>query len=241
VQSKDCTPPEGTLRAWDAAATWSDELPFVLLGLRAQHNTSTAQHNTSTAQHKLVFPWLRQFLVHKLSCQINFCQMMNFQLTPLSKKFPKPCMFLPLLCPGTILAPTCPACCQPSCSPSPSPGSVGAAWFHPFSSSTTSPTWSCAAAPAPSPSESGRGTRWSPSAALRLARPWTPRLVVRVAAADPLVSSPSSSLALPHDGPGTVFLPGEEVFTRPGPAAPSQPPQTQYPPHQHTPPKKLDL
>jgi hypothetical protein len=42
----------------------------------------------------------------------------------------------------------------------------------------------CAAAPAPSPSESGRGTRWLPSAALRLARPQMPCLAARVAAAD---------------------------------------------------------
>jgi hypothetical protein len=93
-------------------------------------------------------------------------------------------MFLPLLCLGTILAPTCPTSCQPSCSPPPLSGSVGAAWFHPFSRSTTAPTWSCAAAPAPSPSESGRMKRWSPSAALRLARPRTPRLAACVAAAD---------------------------------------------------------
>jgi hypothetical protein len=39
-------------------------------------------------------------------------------------------------------------------------------------------------APTPLPSESGRGTRWSPSAALRLAWPRTPRLAARVAAAD---------------------------------------------------------
>ncbi len=89
-----------------------------------------------------------------------------------------------LLCLGTILAPSCPASCQPSCSPHPSSGSVGAAWFHPFSGSTTAPTRSCAAGPAPSPSESGRGTRWLPSAALRLARPRMPRLAARVAVAD---------------------------------------------------------
>ena len=95
-------------------------------------------------------------------------------------------MFLLLLCLGTILAPSCPESCQPSCSPPPSSGSVGAAWFHPFSRSTTAPTRSCAAAPAPSPSESGRRTRWLPSAALRPARPRTPRLAARVAAADRL-------------------------------------------------------
>ncbi len=42
------------------------------------------------------------------------------------------CMFLPLLCLGTILAPICPASCQPSCSLPPLSGSVRAAWFHPF-------------------------------------------------------------------------------------------------------------
>ncbi len=63
----------------------------------------------------------------------------------------------------------------------------------------------------------------------------------RVSFSDPLVSSPSSSPAPPSDGPGTVFLPGEEVFARPGPAAPSQPPQTWYPSSQRTPPKRLDL
>jgi hypothetical protein len=109
---------------------------------------------------------------------------MNFQLTSLSKFFPKPCMFLLLLCLGTILASICPASCQPRCSPPPSSGSVRAAWFHPFSRSTTAPTQSCTAAPAPSPSESGRGTRWLPSAASRFARMWTPHLAARVAAAD---------------------------------------------------------
>jgi transposase InsO family protein len=86
-----------TLRARATAATWSEELPFVLLELRAQPT--------------LVFSRLRQFSVPKLSCQMNFSKMMNFQLTPLSKIFPKPCMFLLLLCLGTILAPSSPASC----------------------------------------------------------------------------------------------------------------------------------
>jgi hypothetical protein len=57
----------------------------------------------------------------------------------------------------------------------------------------------------------------------------------------PLVSSPSSSLAPPRDGPGTVFLPGEEVFARLGLAAPSPVPQTRYPSRQWAPPRRLDL
>jgi hypothetical protein len=92
-------------------------------------------------------------------------------------------MSLLLLCLGTILAPSCPVSCQSRCSPPTSSGSVGAA-FHPFSRSTTSPTRFCAAAPVPSPSESGRGTRWLLSAALRLARPRTPRLAACVTVAD---------------------------------------------------------
>jgi hypothetical protein len=60
----------------------------------------------------------------------------------------------------------------------------------------------------------------------------------RVLFSDPLVSSPSSSRAPPQDGPRTVFLPGEEVFARPGPAAPSQVPQTRYPSRQRAPPQR---
>jgi hypothetical protein len=63
----------------------------------------------------------------------------------------------------------------------------------------------------------------------------------RVSFSGPLVSSPSSSLAPPRDGPGIVFLPGEEVFACPGPVAPSQVPQTRYLSRQRAPPKRLDL
>ncbi len=101
----------------------------------------------------------------------------------------------------------------------PSSGSVEGAWFHPFSRSTTAPTRFCAAAPAPSPSESGRGMRWLEVVAVsRLkactaadATPGSPRCrgrppgsrsgglaaTKRVSFSDPLVSSPSSSLAPP--------------------------------------------
>jgi hypothetical protein len=72
-----------------------------------QHGPRSYPLYSSDSEHSrgktLVFPRLRQFLVHKLSCQMNFCKIMNFQLTPLSKIFPKLCMFLLLLCLGTIL------------------------------------------------------------------------------------------------------------------------------------------
>jgi hypothetical protein len=48
-------------------------------------------------------------------------------------------------------------------------------------------------------------------------------------------------LAPPRDSPGTVFLPGEEVFSCPGLAVPSQPPQMRYPFRQQAPPQRLDL
>jgi hypothetical protein len=173
AQSKDCTA---------ASRTHFAHAP------PRQHGPRSYPLCSSDSEHSrgktLVFPQLKQFSVPKLSCQMNFCKMMNFQLTPLSKNFPKPCMFLPLLCLGTILAPSYPASCQPSCSPPPSSGSVWEAWFHPFSRSTTAPTRSCAAAPDPSPSESGRGTRWLLSAASRLAQPRASRLAARVAAVD---------------------------------------------------------
>ncbi len=57
--------------------------------------------------------------------------------------------------------------------------------------------------------------------------PGGPAATRRVSFSDPLVSSLSPP-APPQDNPGTVFLPGQEVFARPGPAAPSQVPQTRY-------------
>jgi hypothetical protein len=191
--------------------------------------------STAEGRH-VVFPRPRQCAVHKLSCLMNCCKMMNFQVTPLSKKILNPCMFLLLLCLGTILALTCPVSCQPSCSPSPSSGSVGAAWFHPFSRSTRP-----LRGPAPQPlllhhqsRVAGQGGRRQPPNGLHV------RPTKQVSFSDPLVSSPSL-LAPPRDSPGTVFLPGEEVFARPGLAPPSQVPQTRYPSSQQAPPQRLDF
>jgi hypothetical protein len=71
--------------------------------------------------------------------------------------------------------------------------------------------------------------------------PGSPATTKWVSFSDLLVPSPSSSAVPPGDGPRTVFLPGEEVFALPGPAAPSQPPQTRYPSHQQAPPQRLNL
>jgi hypothetical protein len=71
-------------------------------------------------------------------------------------------------------------------------------------------------------------------------RPGGPATTKQVSFADPLVSPPSSPAPL-RDFPETVFLPGEEVFARPGPVVPSQPPQTWYPSRQWVLPQRLDI
>ncbi len=167
-----------------------------------------------------------------MSCQMNFCKIMNFQLTPLSKNFPKPCMFLLLLCLSTILAPSCPASCQPSCSPPPQLGLSG----RPGSTPSAALQW-----PLHGPAllrvsclKACTAVDTTPGSLHRRGRPPGSRpgglaATKRVSFSDPLFSSPSSSPAPPHDSPGNVFLPSKEVFACPGPAAPSQPPQTWYP------------
>jgi hypothetical protein len=72
-------------------------------------------------------------------------------------------------------------------------------------------------------------------------RPGGPAATKQVFFSDPLVSPPSA-WALPGDGPGTVFLPPcGGVLACPGPAAPSTPPKTQYPQCQQTLPTYLVL
>ncbi len=197
----------------------------------------------------LVFPRLRQFLALPLCCLMNFCKMKKCQLMLLSKIFQKLCMFLLFLCPGTILAPSCRTSCQATSSPPPSSGSVGAASSHPCSRSTTAPTPSYAAGSAPSPSESGPGTRSSPSAASRLARPRTPRLATRVAAA----SRHQAGLVFRPAGFYT-FLPGAATkrsrnrfptrrggFCTPRPGGAFTGATDAYLSRQRAPPKRLDL
>jgi hypothetical protein len=141
------------LSAHAAAATWSEELPFVLLRLRAQ-----PREDTGLSPAEAVFVTL-------IVLPNEFLQNEEMSVDAIIKIFQKFCMFLLFLCPGTILAPSYRVSCQASCSPPPLSGSDGAALSHPFSRSTTAPTLSCTADPAPSPSELGPGMRLSPSAA----------------------------------------------------------------------------
>jgi transposase InsO family protein len=80
-----------TLRARAAAATWSEELPFVLLGLRAQPREDAGLSPAEAVfGAQIVLP--NEFLQNELSVDV------------IIKNFQKPCMFLLLPCLGTILA-----------------------------------------------------------------------------------------------------------------------------------------
>jgi hypothetical protein len=241
VQSKDCTAASRTRLAH--APPWQHgPRSYPLCSLDSEHSRGKT----------LVLLRAEAVFGAQIVLPNEFLQNDELSVDTIVKNFPL-CMFLLLLCLGTILAPTCPVSCQPSCSLPPSSGSVGAAWFHPFSRFTTAPMRSCAAAPAPSPSVGSRdkvvaisclkactAAGATPGSLHRRGRPLVSHpgshaTTKRVSFSDPLVSSPSSSLALPRDGPGTVFLPSKEVFARPGPAVPSQTS------HQQASPQRLDL
>ncbi len=194
-----------------------------------------------------------------LCCLMNFCKMKKCQLMLLSKNFQKPCMFLLFLCLGTILVPSCQMSCQATSSPSPlvwvRQGGVipplQPLYDGPYAVLCRGPRSftfrvgsrdkviavsclkACTAADATSGSPCRRGRPPGP-------HPGGPAATKRVSFSDPLVSPPSPP-AQSRDGPGTVFLPGEEVFAHLGPAVPSQVPQTRYPFRQRAPPKRLDL
>jgi hypothetical protein len=159
---------------------------------------------------------LRQFLVLPLCCLMNFCKMKKCQLMLLSKIINK------------IIALR-----RPLCRPAPR-----APLLH-------HPSWVPGRGHRRQPPQGlhGRGRNpWQPASPRQTARftPSGPAATKRVSFSDPLVSSPSPP-APPRDGPGTIFLPGKEVFARPGPAASSQVPQTRYPSRQRAQPQRLDL
>jgi hypothetical protein len=101
------------LRARAAAATWSEELPLVLLRLRAQPREDTG---LSPAEAVFGAP---------IVLPNEFCKMKKCQLMQLLKIFQKPCMFLLFLCLGTILAPCYQTSCQATSSQPPSSGPTG--------------------------------------------------------------------------------------------------------------------
>ncbi len=167
-----------------------------------------------------------------MSCQMNFCKMMNFQLTPLFSKtlhvsapsLPRhnSSTELPSKLPAELLSAPLVWVRQGSLVPSLQP-----LYDSPYAVLRRSPrsftirvgSWdevvaasglkACTAADATpgSPCRRGRPPGSHPDGLVA---------TKRVSFSDPLVSSPSSSPAPPCDGPGTIFLPCEEVFCTPG-------------------------
>jgi hypothetical protein len=168
-------------------------------------------------------------------------------------------MLLLFPCPGTISVPSCQLSCQMSCWAPPLSGCNAAGASHLSTAPMTAPMPACGGGPAPSPSGSGRGTRSSPSAASRPARKRMPHLAV----CDATAIRRASDLAVPPPRTGSrlqtrLFLHlllwcRQETVPEPFsylarrflharvPAAPSQPPQTQYPSHQRVTLQRLDL
>jgi hypothetical protein len=184
------------LRARTAAASWYEELPFVLLGLHAQ------------LRETLVFPRLRQFLALQLSCPTNFCKEMNFLLMKLSKKFKTtldaPAFSLPRHNSTTQVAPRR----HRPASPPPLRRPYAVLQHGPPSftirvgSRDEIVSVSCLKA-----CTEADATPGSPRSRVRLPgkRPGGLAATKWVSFSDPLVSSPSAPQALPSNSPGTVF------------------------------------
>jgi hypothetical protein len=241
VQSKDCIA-VSRMRFVHTPLRWPGPRSYLLY-------SSTSMHSRGKT---LVFPWLRQSLVLQLSCPTNFCKETYYLLMKLSKKFKKLWMLLLFPCPGTIPVPSCWPSCQTSCCVPPSSGCVVGSVVPPLHCpyavllqgprSFTIRAGSQDEIVSISHLKACTEADTTPGNPQPIAgqAPRCPATTKRVSFADPLVSPPSSQ-APPGDGPGTIFLPGEEVFACTGPAEPSQPPQTRFPSHQRVPPQRLDL
>ncbi len=215
------------LRARAAAATWSEELPFVLLGLRAQPMEDTG---LSLAEAVFGAPFVlpNEFLQNEempVDAMIkNFSKTLHVPAVSLPRhnssaqlpdKLPGDLLTAPLIWVrrGGVIPPLQPLYDGPYAVLHRGPRSftirVGS-WDEVIAVSRLK---ACTARDATPGSPRGRGR--PPGS-----HPGGPAATKWVSFSDPLVSSPFPS-APPRDGPGTVFLPSEEVFARPGPAAPS--------------------
>jgi hypothetical protein len=235
------------LRARAAAATWSEELPFVLLGLRAQPREDTGLSPAEAVfGAPIVLP--NEFLQNEempVEAIIkNFAKTLHVPAISLPRhnssaqlpnELPGDLLSAPLIWVrrGGVVPPL-----QPLYD---GPFTVLRRGLRSFT--IPSPVGSRDEVIAVSHLKACTATDATPGSPRRRGRPpgshlGGPAATKRVLFSDSLVSTPSFP---PRDGPGTVFLPGEEVFARPGPAAPSQVPQTRYPSRQRAPPKRLDF
>ncbi len=232
------------LSARAAAATWSKELPFVLLGLRAQPREDTGLSLAEAvfgAQIVLPNEFLQNDEFSVDTIVKKFAKTLHVSASSLprhnsSTKLPSELLSAPLVWVhrGGLVPPLQPLYDSPYVVLRRGPCSFTIRVRSRDEVVAFSRLKACTGADATPDSPRRRGRPLG-------LRPGGLAATKRVLFSDPLVSSPSSSLAPPRDGPGTVFLPSEEVFARPGPAAPSQVPQTRYSSCQRAPPQRLDL
>ncbi len=237
---------QDALRARTAAATWSEELPFVLLGLRAQPREDTGLSPAEAVfGAPIVLP--NEFLQNEEmpfdAIIKNFSKTLHVPFVSLPRH--NCSAQLPDELPGDLLSAPLVWVRRGGVIPPLQPlydGLYTVLRRRPRSFTirvgsrdeviAVSRLKACTADATPgSPRCRGRPPG---------SHPGGPAATKRISFSDPLVS-PSSPPAPPRDSPGTVFLPGEEVFARPGPVAPSPVPQTRYPSCQGAPPKRLDL
>jgi hypothetical protein len=210
-----------------ATATWSEELPFVLLRLRAQPREDTGLSPAEavfSAQIVLPNEFLQNYELSVDTIVKTFSKTLHVSApslprhnssTELPSELPTELLSVPLVwvSRGGLVPPLLPLYNGPYAVLRRGPRSFTIRVGSRDEVVAVSHLKACTAADAMpgSPCRCGRPPG---------SRPGSLTATKQVSFSDLLVSSPSSSSVPPRDGPGTGFLPGEEVFARPGPAAP---------------------
>jgi hypothetical protein len=238
------------------AATWDKEIPWVLLGLRAQSREDTGL-SLAEAVFGAPIVLLNEFLKGDETPVHTILKKFLKSLDAPAFSLPRhnSSHQLPSELPAYILSahlsrsgaavwfpfstpPRPPLCCPPPGTLRLHPTGRAARGDHgvgrPKACTAMDATPSNARCRSRPP---GPGTMAMPAAA----RPGSLGASKQVWFSDPLISSPSQQ-EQPRIHPETIFLqPHGEVFANPGPAAPSQPPQRRYPQRQRKLPTRIDL
>ncbi len=209
------------LRARAAVATWSEELPFVLLELRAQPREDTGLSSAEAVfGAQIVLP--NEFLQNDELSVDTIVKKFAKTLHVSASSFPwhNSSTELPSELPAELLSAPLVWVRQGGLVPP-----LQLLYDSPYAvlrrgpCSFTIRVWSRDEVVAVSRPKACTAADAMPGSPCRRGRPLGSRLgglaaTNRVSFSDPLVSSPSSSPAPPQDGRGTVFLPGQEVFAR---------------------------
>ncbi len=257
------------LRARAAAATWADELPFVLLGHRAQPREDTGLSPAESVFGALIVlpnEFLQSDELAVDSIIKNVQNTLNAPAYSLPRHNTSSSSSLPSELPAELLSAHLVWVRRGGAVPPLQPLYDGpyAVIRHGGRSFTlwvglrdeivaVSRLKACTTGDAAPDSirRRGRPPGKRPGDSAAAERPNGSAAAKRVSFAHPLASTPSTTLL--WNGPRTVFLPSAEVFARPGPAAPStalqqwnppqHPPRNQprYPHCQRTLPQRMDL